>query len=548
MTTATTYFHTLRHLRWQQVAGRVWMRVVRPVPDVRAAPPQREPRPQWRAPLTRLPSLLGPAEVRLLNDVRTLDSTTAWQQASAEKLWMYNLHYFDDLNASGADARQAWHDALMRRWVAENPPADGVGWEPYPLSLRVVNWIRWAMRGNALAPQVVHSLGVQARYLERRLEYHLLGNHLLSNAKALVFAGSFFAGEEAERWLNAGARIVREQLAEQILADGGQFERSPMYHALALEDVLDLLHLAQGAGASWPAPAAALAPRLEGAAMRMVKWLATMCHPDGEIALFNDAATGVAPAPRRLFAYAATLGLAAPAEPRDGITHLVDSGYLRVQRDDVVTFVDAGPIGPDYLPGHAHADTLSFELSVGARRVVVDSGTSRYGEGTERLRQRGTAAHNTVEVDGQDSSEVWAGFRVARRARIVSLEVDERPGHWSIRASHDGYRRLRGRVLHERRWHFAERALRIDDTLAGECESATARLRLHPSITLRQAGARTAELGADGCPLGELEVVHGRMALATGSYHPEFGVALPCHLVEVGLDARHAACRLGFGE
>ena len=84
---------------------------------------------------------------------------------------------------------------------------------------------------------------------------------------------------------------------------------------------------------------------------------------------------------------------------------------------------DVAPIGPDHLPAHAHADTLSFELSFKGRRVFVNSGTSEYGLSAERQRQRGTAAHNTLVLDEENSSEVWAGFRVARRARARLLDA-----------------------------------------------------------------------------------------------------------------------------
>src|SRR5690606_37317091 len=88
----------------------------------------------------------------------------------------------------------------------------------------------------------VHSLAVQVRWLRRCLEIHLLGNHLIANAKALVFAGLYFSGPEAHRWLATGLRILEREIAEQILPDGGQFERSTMYHALAYEDMLDLVN------------------------------------------------------------------------------------------------------------------------------------------------------------------------------------------------------------------------------------------------------------------------------------------------------------------
>src|SRR6185295_1096925 len=107
-------------------------------------------------------------------------------------------------------------------------------------------------------------------------------------------------------------------------------------------------------------------------------------------------------------------------------------------------------VGPSYQPGHAHADTLSFELSLHGRRVLVNSGTSEYGTGPERQRQRSTAAHNTVVIDGQDSSEVWGGFRVARRAHCQWLATSRTPAP-SIEAVHDGYLRLPGRNTHRRR-------------------------------------------------------------------------------------------------
>src|SRR5690606_6973721 len=147
-----------------------------------------------------------------------------------------------DLCAEGGDRRSAWHLDLLRDWVAANPPGHGDGWEPYPTSLRIVNWIKWALAGNTLPPACVHSLAVQVRWLRRCLEIHLLGNHLFANAKALVFAGLYFSGPEAHRWLATGLRILEREIAEQILPDGGQFERSTMYHALAYEDMLDLVN------------------------------------------------------------------------------------------------------------------------------------------------------------------------------------------------------------------------------------------------------------------------------------------------------------------
>jgi hypothetical protein len=85
--------------------------------------------------------MLGPSRFRILNDVRELDGAAGWNDRRVPKLWLYHLHYFDDLGARGSEERKDWHASLIRRWVEENPPARGCGWEPYPLSLRIVNWI-----------------------------------------------------------------------------------------------------------------------------------------------------------------------------------------------------------------------------------------------------------------------------------------------------------------------------------------------------------------------------------------------------------------------
>jgi uncharacterized heparinase superfamily protein len=139
------------------------------------------------------------------------------------------------------------------------------------------------------------SLCVQVRYLRKRLEYHLLANHLLANAKALVFAGTYFAGAEAEGWLRKGMALYRKQLPEQILADGVHFERSAMYHAIILEDLLDCFNLTGDAF---------FAPWIE----RMRTGLELLTGPDGRLAKFNDAAEGIALAPAELQAYAERLG------------------------------------------------------------------------------------------------------------------------------------------------------------------------------------------------------------------------------------------------
>ncbi|MCO5091024.1 alginate lyase family protein [Bosea sp. (in: a-proteobacteria)] len=527
------YWETLRHLRPVQFHGRLRFRLARPRPDLRPAPPRRVLIPEgWAPPACRRPSQTGPDRFCFLNETHTL-AECGWDDPTIGKLWRYNLHYFDDLNAEGAGERRSWHEQAIARWIAENPPGRGTGWEPYPTSLRIVNWIKWVLAGNALSPDGFHSLAVQTRWLTRRLEYHLLGNHLFANAKALVFAGVFFAGPEADSWLAQGLSILAREIPEQILPDGGQFELSPMYHALALEDMLDLVNLLRSAGSAIPAGWREVTDWPERiAAMR--GWLAAMCHPDGEIAFFNDAAIGIAPSPAELERYAARLNLEALPAPGTGATWLRDSGYIRLATGPVVALLDVARIGPDYLPGHAHADTLSFEMSLAGQRMLVNAGTSEYGGGPERLRQRGTAAHNTVSIGMENSSEVWSGFRVARRARPQGLTLSGDGA--TISCGHDGYERLPGRPRHLRTWQADSDRLIVTDRIEGGRHDARARFHLHPDVTVSEGADPGTGLLARG-PDAALRwrVLTGSHRIVPSSWHPEFGITRSSRCLEVEL-------------
>jgi uncharacterized heparinase superfamily protein len=520
---AARYFHTLRHLKPAQVWGRMVLGLPKPSPDLRAPPPGRQSAKDWQLPPERRPSMVGLRRFRFLNEEGALPSGSDWALPGRSKLWLYNLHYFDDLNALRAPERVDWHVELVARWIDEIPPGTGVGWEPYPTSLRIVNWIKWAWAGNPLDAAAQQSLAVQARWVGRRLETHLLGNHLFANAKALVFAGCYFQGPEAEAWLQRGMKILVEEIPEQVLPDGGHFERSTMYHALALEDLLDLLNLAAACPAPFT-PWESSVSHWPEVAQRMGRWLSAMCHPDGEIAFFNDAAMGIAPTPAALTEYAQRLGVDWDDGSRDGVVWLEHSGYVRAQRDGAVLFADVAPVGPDYLPAHAHADTLTFELSVQGQRVVVNSGTSCYGLGKQREFERGTAAHNTVEVEGQNSSEVWAGFRVGRRARPFDVMVGTNDDVVRIEGAHDGYRRLHGGVVHRRTWELRNGGLEVIDRLEGRAGGAIARLHFHPAVTLENDGLGGVARWSGGGMSWETEGCEPCVVAST--WHPEFGVSL----------------------
>lgn len=512
-------YHTLKHLKPTQLINRFQRKLI--TAKVRNCPVLliTEPKATWVTAELLNRSYVEDEIFCFLNHKGEVSN---WNDSQQEKLWLYNLHYFEDLNAQGAKQRVAMHRAFINKWVAENPPLLGNGWEPYPQSLRIVNWVKWFLSDNSAELSWQKSLWQQAAVLEQDLEYHLLGNHLFANAKALVFSGVYFDGNDATRWLNKGLAILDKELVEQILDDGGNFELSPMYHNTILADMLDLINLSN----TYQHPA--LQARIKvwkTTAARMLSWMATMTHADGDVAFFNDSAMGIAPTAERLNHYSDKLALNVVKNTIEKVTYLNDSGYIKLAINEQSAILDVAKVGPDYIPGHAHADTLSFEWSYGKQRVFVNSGTSVYGLGDERLRQRKTEAHNTVVVDEEDSSEVWSGFRVARRAYPTKPIINSGVDVVSVECSHNGYLRLPGKVTHTRKWTMQADSFLITDNLSGTYKSAKAAYHLHPDINIKQSEGRVELI----LPCGEilvLQVDGADILVCDTTWHPEFGVSI----------------------
>jgi uncharacterized heparinase superfamily protein len=290
-----------------------------------------------------------------------------------------------------------------------------------------------------------------------------------------------------------------------MLADGVHFERSPMYHERVVH-VLEMLTATR---------APALVDRITADLERARAALARLCHPDGEIALLNDAAFGIAPHPAEL------LG----ESPPDGAFALRDAGYYGARTAGHYIVCDAAPIGPDYLPGHAHGDLLSFELSLAGQRVVVDAGVHGYDGDPLRAWCRSTRAHNTVEIDGEDQCEFWSTFRVARRGRPRDVVWTPHPDGFRLSAWHDGYQRLPGRPRHARefRW-FADGVLLVRDRVtAARPVAAVSRLHLHPECAVDEVSAFCARIRHPGGVFSVTFAGAGDLVVEDSVYCPEFG-------------------------
>jgi uncharacterized heparinase superfamily protein len=476
---------------------------------------------------------------RFLNDAADFSSGIDWPAAGKSRLWRYHLHYFHYLLARG-DLSPTAGLRLMEDWVTRNPPGTPDAWDPFPVSLRLVNWLKYlsgTVLSGAEVDRVIRSACRQCLWLERLLERHLLANHLFKNLKALVFAGLFFQGPVAERWLATGARLLVRELSEQVLPDGGHFERSPMYHAMILEDCLDLLNVL---AVRPEAECRGLSASLTSVCHRMGRFLAGICHPDGEIALFNDSALGSERPPSELLTYGEALLGEKLGSPDGESWSFPDAGYhvLAPESGDWLA-VDCGPVGPDYQPGHAHCDTLSYELSLRGRRVVVDSGVHDYDTGDMRRYVRSTAAHNTVLLDCEEQSEIWGAFRVGRRARPIYWRLESGGGRMRFVGAHDGYRRLDG-VIHEREIGYSrDSGWTVKDRLTGKGRHrAQSFVHLHPDLRALASGHRIEIVERNGgAPVARVDILQaGRTEIGRGCYCPEFGLRLENDVIRVSAE------------
>ncbi|MFM8407294.1 MAG: heparinase II/III family protein, partial [Pirellulaceae bacterium] len=385
-------------------------------------------------------------------ETRSLGRPIDWDADEAPLLWRYHLHYHDWLWWLPTRDIEILKQ-MVSHWIeGHRCSTKAVGWQPYPLSLRLINWSlllleqnRESLQGDAeFWQQLMQSYGDQWRWLERHVEWHLGANHLLENLAALQL-GLFYL-KLPDSWQARAKQIEQWLLVEcqqQVLPDGVHYERSPMYQLRVLW-LLEVLA---------PRCHGVLRRQLEETVERMRKATGLLLHSNDQPALFNDSMQGVYSIP-------------------DSVRHrrcpgawaLPDAGYYGFHSQDGESlWIDAAPIGPDHQPGHGHADLFTFEWSRQSESLLTDTGVFHYLAGPQRDWDRSTAAHNTVTVDGENSCEVWSSFRVGKRVKPTVLDFQFSDRHLTLEASHAGY----APTMHRRRWHWTPGHLVVHDWLEG---------------------------------------------------------------------------------
>lgn len=512
------FLHTIKYLKFFQIIYRLKFFFKFEFKFVELALNLRE-RNNWIAHKNNRSSQIMDGKLVLLNSIGKINT---WNPKHKSHLWKYHLHYFDYASDKLNQRESELVSLTVDNWVDSNKSTKEFCWDPYPLSLRIVNWIKFHINESKLSDKAIKSLSDQAQYLYKNLEFHLYGNHLFRNAKALCFVGAFFDTKESKKWFLKGIKIFKNELKEQLLEDGGNFELSPMYHCNMTEDLLDLINLFK----AYPDLIdEELNKDLNESVKKMIFWLEEMCHPDGEVSFFNDSALKNALTLNQLKDYAKLLSVNLMASEKiiDKILHFEHSGYATFQSHEFKLICDIGKIGPNYIPGHGHADILSFELSVLGKRIFVNSGTSLYEESHKRLNQRKTNAHNTVEIDDKSSSDVWKSFRVGKRAWPINVHV----GKTNISATHNGYSRLGNNLNHKRNWEIDQNKIEITDLISGKFKTAKAYFHIQPDLMIDQGHENELNIFPKNRNFFLKFLASEPISLLDSTWHPEFGKEIP---------------------
>lgn len=461
------YYQTLRHLKPIQIRYQIWYRVrakffpIRYTEKVEAPPFQKLKLASFPHQYTHN---LGDNHFQFLNLEKNFKDEINWNYSGHGKLWAYHLNYFDYLHQPEMDWKIG--EELINSFL-KDPKERTEGMEPYPISLRTINWIKFLAKNDRYPKEMVNGLYKQYQVLTKKLEYHLLGNHLLENGFSLLFGAVFFQNEKLTRLTR---KVLKTELKEQIMEDGAHFELSPMYHVILLQRALDGYNLLINNKHELQD----VEYQLIEAIQKMVNWLDTITFSNGDIPLLNDSTGEQALEVKDVLNYAAQLDF----KPQK--IQLKESGYRKFELGDFEIVTDVGEVGPTYQPGHAHSDTLSFVLYHKGRPIIIDRGISTYEKNQKRDEERGTASHNTVMVNDQEQTDVWGGFRVGRRAEPIIVEESES----MLKASHTGYKNLGAK--HIREWQIQESKIQIIDVIEGGNTEGVAFIHLHPDIEYEQ--------------------------------------------------------------
>ncbi len=423
--------------------------------------------------------------------VVTCDSRSPFEMAAPSEDWaaaLFGFSWLRHLRAAQSGITRANARALVDEWITLNRSRDPIAWRADVVARRVMSWLSQAplVLDDADAQfyrRFLRSLTRQVRHLRHTVWQARDGVPRLQAAIALAYAALCMARQQ--RHIRAASKRLSDELARQILPDGGHISRNP---GALIELLVDLLPLRSVFTARNLVPP----PALLNAIDRMMPMLRFFRHGDGNFALFN----GMGPTPTDLL----TTVLAYDDARGAPLANAPHSGYQRLESAGTLVLMDAGRPPPMAVSQEAHAGCLSFELSTKQNRIVVNCGLPVAGREGWRQVARTTAAHSTVTFNDTSScrfieagpiKRMLYGTPMIAGPREVAVAREEQADAVILRTSHDGYADIFN-VIHQRVLMLADDGRRLDGEdlftpargalIPADRDQFAVRFHLHPSV------------------------------------------------------------------
>lgn len=474
-----------------------------------------------------------------LNRTIDFDGGIDWHHQKLDEyplLWLLKLHSFEHLewfvlgydpDTTDREFGDSFDDQL-RSWAETNPIGERTylrrSWIPHAVSLRILNWSRYAAWSERSGFGVVHrplyrEIYKNALFLTNHVEHDIGGNHLVENAIALIVAGVLFKRHETG-WIQRGLDVLRRVGETQFMTDGGHFERSPMYHIQVLRRYITAYDLLSESGWS--------TQRLKRIARRALGFLAAISKPNGKIPLLNDSVYREQIEAKTCIKYGAACGLT----PREiSLDSAGGSGYRTLRSDVGTLLVDVGDVGPPHLPAHSHNDQLSVLVWVDDAPLLTDTGVFDYEGNRRRQFARSVRAHNTAQYGDVEPIPIGGSYLMGRRTAI------ETEGHsdQTIRATYERNGLVGPTYEYRRTVTTTPEGWRISDVIDAEREATvTVRYHFDPSIDLTDGPDGGYEAYRDGETVARLRFEnHSDRRRATSPYFARYGTETRRPMVSV---------------
>jgi uncharacterized heparinase superfamily protein len=414
-----------------------------------------------------------------------------WEHDGAGDFWLAEMQGFGwlrDLRAVGTEAAHKRARSMVLDWLDNHGTIErATAWRAQHVGQRLCAWLahsEFLLRSadHDFTQRFYQALDMHARHLVRIARGAESGAPQLLACKGLIYGGLCLP--DGERRVAQGLKLLDSALAEQVLPDGGHVERAPSIHLAVMRHLSELHAALDGAGHQD-------IPALSGAITRLARVLRMFRHGDGGLALFN---AGVAEE-----SWLVDLALAQPHAKGRPLIDAPDAGFRRIQAGRSILIADMGV--PSSVARWAHAGTLSFEMSTGKERLIVNCGPWRGGDASWRQALRATAAHSTLTVDDTSSASLADNGTLSNGPTKVDVERHDQEGASWLEASHDGYLQSFG-LLHKRRLYASEDGadVRGEDTLmrierrSREGREYAVRFHLHPDVQCTLVEDRSAVL------------------------------------------------------